>query len=171
MRTFGARAFESCSSLRTFCIPSSVETISNGCFGCCGNLSEVTFEAGGKVSTLGGYAFCIPSSVETRQLPFLHQSVSFRDSVSVIARISPNLSSSPAVALRNLMSQHFCAVSHFNRSIFHRPLKSYRRIVSRSAAIFRMYRYDSRRVAKLRLWMNQRFTHAHHLNRFIFRHQ
>jgi hypothetical protein len=61
-------------SLKSICIPSSIETISENCFWNCTNLSILTFESGCKVSSLGDSAFahcsslqsiCIPSSIET----------------------------------------------------------------------------------------------------------
>jgi hypothetical protein len=61
-------------SLKSICIPSSIETISKNCFRNCKTLSILTFEAGCKVSNLGESAFencsslqsiCIPSSIET----------------------------------------------------------------------------------------------------------
>jgi hypothetical protein len=61
-------------SLKSICIPSSIETISDHCFCDCRNLSILTFESGCKVLILGESAFrncsslqsiCIPSSVET----------------------------------------------------------------------------------------------------------
>jgi hypothetical protein len=63
-----------CSSLRSIWIPSSVETISEGCFKNCANLSSLLFESGSALSILGDHAFegclslrafCIPPSVES----------------------------------------------------------------------------------------------------------
>jgi hypothetical protein len=67
-------ALARCSSLRSICIPSSIETISDSCFAECDHLLMVTFESHSKLSTLGERAFelcsqlhtiCIPSSTET----------------------------------------------------------------------------------------------------------
>jgi hypothetical protein len=61
-------------SLARICIPSSIETISDGCFCGCRELSSVAFERGSHLSTFGALAFgygsslqsiCIPSSTET----------------------------------------------------------------------------------------------------------
>jgi hypothetical protein len=45
----GESAFERCSSLRSICIPSSVESIPELCFKDCTRLSNLTFEAGSKL--------------------------------------------------------------------------------------------------------------------------
>jgi hypothetical protein len=69
---FGSRAFFCCSGLSSFSIPSTVETIAEGCFSGCYNLKKITFENVSRVSVLGDAAFsscssftsiCLPSSV------------------------------------------------------------------------------------------------------------
>jgi hypothetical protein len=67
-------AVSSCSSLRSICIPSSVEKLGKDCFSLCESLSTVTFESGSKLSSIEEFAFaycsslssiCIPSSLKT----------------------------------------------------------------------------------------------------------
>jgi hypothetical protein len=74
IRVLGEYAFVNCWSLRSICVPSSVQTISQFCFMCCRDLSNLRFESGSALSSLGESAFyccsllesiCIPSSVET----------------------------------------------------------------------------------------------------------
>jgi hypothetical protein len=48
---FGEFAFERCSSLKSICIPASVEICPKSCFRKCGKLTGIVFESGSKVST------------------------------------------------------------------------------------------------------------------------
>jgi hypothetical protein len=70
----GASAFQGCVSVKSICIPASVQAISERCFARCEALHIVTFEVGCRVSVLGVKAFfacsslesiCVHSSVET----------------------------------------------------------------------------------------------------------
>jgi hypothetical protein len=74
LSALGEFAFEYSVSLRSICIPSSIETISKSCFAHCSRLSTVAFQPGSKLSTLGESAFqdcrslrsiSIPASIET----------------------------------------------------------------------------------------------------------
>jgi hypothetical protein len=80
LRVIGNRAFHDCSSLRSICIPASVEKLDGdqnlygdgGCFAGCSRLGTVTFESGSTLFVIENYAFhncssltsiCIPASV------------------------------------------------------------------------------------------------------------
>jgi hypothetical protein len=67
-------AFLNCSSLKSICIPASVETISASCFRGCSSLERLTFEPGSKLTAIGSEAFsrcsslvsiCVPAQVES----------------------------------------------------------------------------------------------------------
>jgi hypothetical protein len=65
--------FLACRSLKSICIPASVEVISGHSFNRCSSLSELTFESGSRLIEIGAQAFCdcfslvsicIPANVE-----------------------------------------------------------------------------------------------------------
>jgi hypothetical protein len=78
---FLASALLVCSSLRSICIPSSIETIADNCLFACANLSHLTFESTCQALILSECAFegaslrsiCLPSSIQTiSELCFKH---------------------------------------------------------------------------------------------------
>jgi hypothetical protein len=73
------RVFHECKSLRSICIPSSLETLCPQCFSQCGRLSSLTFEPGSRLSWIQDRAFwscnslrsiCLPAGVEELDAAF-----------------------------------------------------------------------------------------------------
>jgi hypothetical protein len=76
LRQIGRCAFSHCPTLRSICIPASIEIFSERCFYLCDSLSQVIFEPGSKLTQIGVTAFfecslltsiCIPANVESIQ--------------------------------------------------------------------------------------------------------
>jgi hypothetical protein len=65
----GKAAFQNCSSLQSISIPSSIETISQSCFGGCRKLSSFKFETGSRISTIKRSAFSDCSSLTSISIP------------------------------------------------------------------------------------------------------
>jgi hypothetical protein len=75
LRSIGRYAFAFCKSLKSICIPSSVEVLSENCFYWCSRLRTVTFGAESRRRLIKGDAFRLCPSLE---------SVSIRASVEVV---------------------------------------------------------------------------------------
>jgi hypothetical protein len=69
----GLLAFSDCSTLKSICIPASIEIISEHCFSECRSLSKVVFESGSRLRQMGPGLFtscpaltsiCVPARVE-----------------------------------------------------------------------------------------------------------
>jgi hypothetical protein len=58
-----------CSSLKSFCVPASVEVICYACFGCSSRLSSLTFESGSELRELGRNVFGDCLSLKSIFLP------------------------------------------------------------------------------------------------------
>jgi hypothetical protein len=72
--------FASCLSLKSICIPASVEIIDCDCFASCSSLADLTFECGSRMTQIAGRAFdrcsslqsiCIPASLQILSELFL----------------------------------------------------------------------------------------------------
>jgi hypothetical protein len=84
----GAFACSSCLSLRSICIPASVELLGDSCFNSCGSLAQFTFEPGSRLAQIGTCAFahcsaltsiCIPVQVETIPAACFHSAKSLAE--------------------------------------------------------------------------------------------
>jgi hypothetical protein len=88
LKLIGIAAFSRCASLRTICIPSSVETIQHDCFCGCQSLATVTFESGSRLSCIQGVLFCNCSSLRSISIPISLQTIlsGYRGLLKVIVR-------------------------------------------------------------------------------------
>jgi hypothetical protein len=73
LSVLGQGAFSVCQSLRSICIPASIDCISKSCFADCETLSDFKCETGCSLSSVGEFAFqncvslqsiCLPASIE-----------------------------------------------------------------------------------------------------------
>jgi hypothetical protein len=63
--------FSLCNSLKSICIPSSLEILCTRCFVCCRNLSIVSFESGSRLNRIENSAFATCSSLTSFYIPAL----------------------------------------------------------------------------------------------------
>jgi hypothetical protein len=69
LRQIGRSAFSQCSTLKSICIPASIEILGDDCFGLCASLSQVTFESGSKLTQMGVNVFHRCSSLTSMWIP------------------------------------------------------------------------------------------------------
>jgi hypothetical protein len=137
-------------------ISAGIEVIATGCFSDCPTASSVVFEAGCRISNLGGFAFCdcgrlqsicIPSSIASiSEECFSHcvnlSSLTFESGsrVSNLGDYSTHFGiASPLdpFAFLHQLKLPFGIVSHFSRFAFLRQLKQFGNAVFLAARAFR----------------------------------
>jgi hypothetical protein len=62
-------ALSGCSSLRSICIPASVEIVCEKCFHACSSLSSLAFGSGSKLKEIESFAFSFCFSLQSVRIP------------------------------------------------------------------------------------------------------
>jgi hypothetical protein len=109
-------------------MPSSIETIPEFCFFECEELSELTFEPGGKVAVFAESAFCACSSLQSICIPCSVEAIS-SFCFAACGQLS-NWPSNQVVKFPFLANLPFTPVPRLSQSVFLHPLKQFPDTVS-----------------------------------------